>query len=163
MFLLKGDLDLLTIGKLAGLSPVVLSKISHLTIDDYDVFNRILVDHLILIPRPQIPLRYTSNGYPQIARLGFKQEPGKLRVFAMVDCWTQMLLYPLHRLIFKILGSIPMDGTFNQYAPLKRLLRRVKASKLPLYSLDLSAATDRLPVYLQALLLNAWIGNNFGM
>jgi len=45
-----------------------------------------------------------------------------------------------------------MDGTFNQLAPIKNLVGK---KGLPLYSLDLSAATDRLPVDLQVLLLNA--------
>jgi len=44
-----------------------------------------------------------------------------------------------------------MDGTFNQLRPIEKLL--VKKG-IPLYSLDLSAATDRLPVDLQVLLLN---------
>jgi len=44
-----------------------------------------------------------------------------------------------------------MDGTFNQLSPIKKLLGK---KGLPLYSLDLSAATDRLPVDLQVLILN---------
>lgn len=44
-----------------------------------------------------------------------------------------------------------MDGTFNQLRPIDRLL---KIKGIPLYSLDLSAATDRLPVDLQVQLLN---------
>jgi hypothetical protein len=50
-----------------------------------------------------------------IGKLGFKQEPaGKVRVFAMVDIITQWMLEPLHRLIFRKLKDIPMDGTFDQ-------------------------------------------------
>lgn len=45
-----------------------------------------------------------------------------------------------------------MDGTFNQLRPIYRLLR--SNTKRGLYSLDLSAATDRLPVSLQAEFLN---------
>jgi hypothetical protein len=48
-----------------------------------------------------------------------------------------------------------MDGTFNQLRPLYRLLNYKKLKGL--YSLDLSAATDRLPVSLQAELLNTLI------
>jgi hypothetical protein len=55
-----------------------------------------------------------------------------------------------------------MDGTFNQLRPILRLLnfRKVKG----LYSLDLSAATDRLPVRLQAQFLDLLIKDipNFG-
>lgn len=47
-----------------------------------------------------------------------------------------------------------MDGTFNQLKPVYRLLKRVRGHHLPLYSLDLSAATDRLPISIQARLLD---------
>jgi len=89
-----------------------------------------------------------------IGKLSFKEEAaGKLRVFAIVDNFTQWLLYPLHKLIFKLLRSIPMDGTFNQLKPIHRLLK-LKAKEF--YSLDLSAATDRLPIVIQESLLNVW-------
>lgn len=47
-----------------------------------------------------------------------------------------------------------MDGTFNQLRPIKRLIR---LNCKVLYSLDLSAATDRLPVTLQSKLLSHWV------
>jgi hypothetical protein len=47
-----------------------------------------------------------------------------------------------------------MDGTFNQLRPLKRL----KVGATGLYSLDLSAATDKLPVILQEAILAPLIG-----
>jgi hypothetical protein len=82
---------------------------------------------------------------PYLGKLGTKVEAaGKIRVFAMVDAWTQWVLYPLHKLAFMILEGIRMDGTFDQTRPLSFL-----NSKRGLYSLDLSAATDRIPVYLQ--------------
>lgn len=68
------------------------------------------------------PLGYTE--YFSIGRLGLKQEPaGKVRVFAMVDCWTQWLLKPLHLAIFELLKHLPMDGTFDQVAPIHRLTK----------------------------------------
>lgn len=88
-----------------------------------------------------------------LGKLGFKEEAaGKVRVFAMVDPITQWLLYPLHRFLFAILRRIPMDGTFDQLRPVRRLLRLYRS--VPLYSLDLSSATDRLPAVLQARLLD---------
>jgi len=96
-------------------------------------------------------------------KLSFKEEAaGKLRVFAIVDCYTQWLLYPLHKLIFVLLRRVPMDGTFNQLRPIHRLLRR---GAKEFYSLDLSAATDRLPIIIQERLLNQWLSSlvpNFG-
>jgi len=84
-----------------------------------------------------------------LGKLGAKLEAaGKLRLFAMVDAITQWLLEPLHRYVFSLLRLHKMDGTFDQLAPLSRAWK-FKA----LYSLDLSAATDRLPIRLQEMLL----------
>lgn len=42
-----------------------------------------------------------------------------------------------------------MDGTFDQLKP----LARVPFGKVPIYSYDLSSATDRLPIGLQVKIL----------
>jgi len=39
----------------------------------------------------------------RLGKLGIKEEPGKVRVFAMVDYWTQIVLYPLHSWLFSVL------------------------------------------------------------
>jgi hypothetical protein len=58
-------------------------------------------------------------------RLGFKTEAaGKVRVFAMVDPITNWVLRPLHDSIFSYLRSIKQDGTFDQMAPVDRLLKK---------------------------------------
>ena len=63
--------------------------------------------------------------FPLLGKLGFKLEAaGKVRIFAMVECWTQWLLGPLHSLIFKILATLPSDGTEDQLAPIHRLIER---------------------------------------
>jgi hypothetical protein len=99
-------------------------------------------------------------GPPFIGRLGLKQEPaGKIRVFAMVDCWTQWLLFPLHKLIQGILRKIPEDATFDQTGRLMEKIEEMKGlNKKVAYSLDLSSATDRLPLYLQRKLLEPILG-----
>lgn len=88
-----------------------------------------------------------------IGRLAFKEEPGKVRVFAMVDIVTQWILNPLHQWIFSILKKIPQDATFDQEAGIIYLQKLLSVDKLS-FSFDLSAATDRLPLKLQILLLN---------
>lgn len=65
----------------------------------------------------------------------------------------------MHDFLFDLLRNIPQDGTFNQPAPAERLVATLKAMKeknLPVwvYSIDLSAATDRLPVSLQTKLIS---------
>ncbi|CCG47524.1 RNA dependent RNA polymerase [Clitocybe odora virus] len=82
-------------------------------------------------------------------KLGLKEEAaGKVRVFAMVDPWSQMILRPFHLGLFKILRRIRMDGTFNQLKPLERAW-----GFKSLYSMDLSSATDRLPMRIQVPLI----------
>jgi hypothetical protein len=128
------------------------------------------------------PLFTTWNFY--LGKLGFKLEAaGKVRVFAMVDCFTQWLMEPLHKGIFLLLGRIPQDGTHDQVKPLNRLLKRQQALKdrnrVPgsvlkqgttkdrevrsartwgMFSFDLSAATDRLPLVFQEYLLRPILG-----
>jgi len=78
----------------------------------------------------------------------------------MVDYWTQVALKPLHEWIFSVLREIPQDGTFDQMQPVKRLLKKVSPGTT-IYSYDLSAATDRLPVFIQGLILVQIFGRHF--
>nr|UJQ92461.1 MAG: putative RNA-dependent RNA polymerase [Mitoviridae sp.] len=96
---------------------------------------------------------------PAMGKLGLKEEAaGKVRVFAMVDPWTQWVLRPLHEFVQQdILNKIPQDGTTDQMKPAKALLNNKHLTGL--WSLDLSSATDRLPLDLQ-LTLHA---NLFGL
>lgn len=66
----------------------------------------------------------------------------------------------------EVLRTIPLDGTFNQTAPLERL---VGISKLR--SFDLSSATDRFPLSFQQSVISclfsfdtafAWIASGLG-
>ena len=102
-----------------------------------------------------------SNGSGANGRLSVKIEPaGKARVFALVDYWTQVALKPLHEWVFSVLREIPQDGTFNQLKPVTRLIENIESDQ-KIYSFDLSAATDRLPVLLQGLLLMQFFGRHF--
>lgn len=95
-------------------------------------------------------------------RISFKTEAaGKVRAFAMVDFWTQCTLKPLHDLIFSILKEIPQDGTFDQLAPAKALLKRGGLSTETWWSLDLSAATDRFPLVFQELVMGRLVNPQF--
>ena len=99
-----------------------------------------------------------------LGRLSEKMEAaGKVRVFAITDSITQSVLAPLSDGIFRILRSLPMDGTFDQDAPVRRLVELHKEGKLDsqtLYSYDLSAATDRLPIDFQVQVLSILIGKD---
>jgi len=97
------------------------------------------------------------------AQFAFKEEAaGKLRIFAIVDIWTQSVLEPLHQSIFKLLRKLPNDGTFDQDSSFRR--SQVKATKVgQAYSIDLTAATDRLPLIIQSNILDVLTNNeSFG-
>ncbi|KAI5669096.1 hypothetical protein M9H77_18949 [Catharanthus roseus] len=66
---------------------------------------------------------------------------GKRRMSAIGNYINKRLLRPLHEWAMSVLKRIPIDGTFNQCAPLRRLV-----SATHCYSYDLSAATDRWPL-----------------
>jgi hypothetical protein len=96
----------------------------------------------------------------QFGKLGFKEEPGKIRVFAMMNIITQTLMQPLHQWIFRHLRILPNDGTFNQVKPVSNLLKRIGRERFWIASYDLSAATDRLPLKLQESLLRPLLGDD---
>lgn len=92
----------------------------------------------------------------RLGKLSLKYEAaGKVRVFAIVDAWTQSVLHPLHTSLFSILRRIEQDGTFDQIKPVRALF--AKGLK-DMYSFDLSAATDRLPIDIQVSLLSLLYG-----
>lgn len=86
---------------------------------------------------------------------------GKVRVFAMVDVWTQSVLKPLHEILFAFLKSLPNDGTFDQESSVRRAYQKSKIANKS-FGYDLSAATDRLPIKLQQDILSSLFGENFG-
>lgn len=91
-----------------------------------------------------------------LGKLGIKEEAaGKVRLFAMAPTWFQILLEPVHSMIFEILRGIRQDGTFDQLRPLAGHATKYKEA----FSLDLTAATDRLPLVIQTELLSVLTGS----
>jgi len=91
---------------------------------------------------------YSTHPEPRpIGRLSAKLEAaGKVRVFAIVDNFTQCILRPLHNFLIeglKAFGS--SDATFDQDGSVRRFSAMVAERKLPLYSYDLKSATDLIP------------------
>jgi hypothetical protein len=111
-------------------------------------------------------LKFQKKNADPVSRMGqlqLKEEAaGKIRVFAMVDLWTQSALKPLHDFLFSILQKLPNDATFDQGASVKRCAEKVKISKKS-FGYDLSAATDRLPIDLQVSILSSFFGKEFSI
>lgn len=96
-----------------------------------------------------------------LGSLSTKDEPNKVRVFAIVDSVTQISLYQLHKRLFDLLQShfVENDATFDQEKGVERarvILRKKlqETGRAFVVSYDLSAATDRLPSDVQAAILN---------
>nr|QDH86714.1 MAG: RNA-dependent RNA polymerase [Mitovirus sp.] len=79
-------------------------------------------------------------------------QAGKARIVAMTNYFIQVVLRPVHQLLFDLLSRIPQDGTFDQHKPLRDLVKTESTEWF--YCYDLSAATDRLPIDVQAQVLN---------
>nr|QXP82106.1 MAG: RNA-dependent RNA polymerase [Grapevine-associated botourmia-like virus 5] len=80
-------------------------------------------------------------------------QAGKARVVAMTNYWIQCLFKPIHDSLFDFLRTIDfIDGTFNQEGCIRDFMDRANPSQT-IYSFDLSAATDRLPIDLQVQIL----------
>lgn len=92
-----------------------------------------------------------------LGRIHLLTEPaGKVRPVALVDYWTQRALYPLHNDLFRILETIPQDGTHSQDGLMASLKELWEAhSDWNWSSLDISSATDKIPVELYVELLAA--------
>lgn len=72
---------------------------------------------------PYLPTCDDLGVSPVSGRLGCSLEGGgKRRIFAIGNYINQRLLYPIHSWLMKVLAEIPMDGTFNQTAPLNKTL-----------------------------------------
>lgn len=108
---------------------------------------------IVLLALPVLPILCIRGFRPKLGKLSELFEgAGKVRVVAVVDWWTQTVLKPLHDAIFSILKTIPQDGTFNQHKPTDQLLDRIRLGT-GVWSFDLSAATDRLPLDFQIQVL----------
>jgi len=116
--------------------------------------------HPITLAKSKFSLFNKENINYSLGKLGFKLEPaGKIRVFAMVDIWTQWLLFPLHRFLQNIVRPLDEDATFDQIGKLEKKIKDVRSKGIrKAYSYDLSSATDRLPVVLQTVILIPLLG-----
>jgi hypothetical protein len=94
-----------------------------------------------------------------IGKLSIKEEAaGKLRVFAMTDIWTQICLKPIEQMLAHFLKNLPNDGVYDQHSSEMRA-RSKSITYGCSYGYDLSAATDRLPLELQEMVLNQILPN----
>jgi hypothetical protein len=102
---------------------------------------------------PDLCDRKTKDRSKQFeGRITFVPAPGgKSRLVALGNYWLQESLRGLHKVIYRVLSTLPQDGTYKQESQFDRCLA---ASKIgPCWSYDLTAATDRFPLEIQESVL----------
>jgi len=93
-----------------------------------------------------------------LGKLSTKFEPaGKIRLFAIVDYWTQRAMKPLHSWVFDKLKDLEMDGTFDQEGAVEYLKQFTSEET---HSFDLKSATDLIPIELYQELLSYMLGKD---
>lgn len=103
--------------------------------------------------------------WSDIDRIGFKDsfrrlsyfsdKEAKTRVIAIFDYWSQTCLKPLHDTLMDILKKNPQDCTFNQGS----FAEKLRSPQSNYHSLDLTTATDRLPIHLQCKVIAPLLGS----
>lgn len=96
-----------------------------------------------------------------VSRLALLSEGGcKTRTIAIADEFSQSVLRPVHKKIMGLLKGLEQDCTFDQ----GRAVDFLKEATLrgPVYSFDLTTATDRFPLVLQVEVVKALFGDTFG-
>jgi hypothetical protein len=85
---------------------------------------------------------------------------GKIRAIAIFDIFSQRVLKPLHDDIFLVLKGIKQDGTHSQTSLMSWLKSNASSawSGFTWSSLDISSATDSIPVQLYQILLEELYG-----
>lgn len=90
-----------------------------------------------------------GSDFHHLGRIHIVKDPEcKMRPIAILDYFSQVFLKPFHVALFKCLHKMPCDRTFTQDPK-----HQWDDNTHSYWSLDLTAATDRLPLTLQTKLL----------
>jgi hypothetical protein len=109
------------------------------------------MEHLVQGMKDKGPLEKQDLKNLSLGKLSLKEEAaGKIRVFAISDYWTQLVMKPIHQSMFSILKDHPSDATFDQLGKVHAFMSKGHSY---IASFDLKAATDLIPqpLYVHAL------------
>lgn len=146
------DLEVFTIQDRTLLS--IVDDLNEAIVDAYkhsDIRRKNIVD---IHYAPQIPVGTVPGSIdPAPGRTVLLQDKaGKTRPISIVTYTTNNTLAPLHEQLFKILGRIRQDSTDQDFG-INHIKEMTSKTDSYICSADLSSATDRLPVSLQAYIL----------
>lgn len=141
----KGPAVLGSLSELASLPGSLIDSLKEVGGEEFSVFIEGSLDSLPIFSGIKTNLYKISPG-PIRRIVGIQDKEGKTRSIAILDYWSQTVLRPLHLWIFRLLRKIPQDMTFHQGRFTEHI--RMWGEGAVLYSVDLSAATDRFPITL---------------
>lgn len=84
----------------------------------------------------------------------------KTRVVYCLNWWFQELLEETHRSLYKLLETIPQDGT-SSHDRAASTVKQWTADGKKLWSIDLTSATDRFPKVLQVEVIRSLLGEHW--
>lgn len=151
------DSYLLKLAELGGITPDSLGECAYVSEGSFTgaFFDAWYASLQSFVLRGVHPTRFAYHE-PITGRLHSIPEPaGKVRVVAICDYFTQVGLKPLHEYIFKLLKLNPNDATFGQQEAVDRFAAQ---GHQEIFSYDLKAATDMIPVQLYREVLIPLIG-----
>jgi hypothetical protein len=127
--------------------------------DTSNLFSRDDACHLKNLRAGALRLSHGQKS-PLLSRLhAIPEKAGKVRVVAIVDTFTQMACEPIHRYLFEILRKMSAnDATFDQTGVLNSFIEK---NYQDLFSYDLTAATDSIPIQLYKEVLELPLGRRF--
>lgn len=121
--------------------------------------NDPLIEIMDNVPKLQSYTHKKEGRKPVHSRLRIKYESGaKARVFCILDFFSQSALEPIHDILMDWLKSRPEDGT-SEHSIAALAVREWTKGTDPIWSFDLTTATDRYPVFLQEIVMRAMFGS----
>jgi hypothetical protein len=116
--------------------------------------ERIFKDFSSEINNTELPIKFRNEQrQPYNAKLVFLSAPaGKTRIVYVANWWIQVCLLPMHEALMNCFYYIGNDATWDQNLGVKTITNW-SLKKKKMYSFDLSAATDRWPLWHQAIVL----------
>jgi hypothetical protein len=95
---------------------------------------------------------------PLLVTQGIPDKGPKVRTITKGNYYIQRVLKPIHNYVMSTLKLIPEDGTYRQDTCANRVKQWTKSGVQP-YCYDLTAATDRFPMWIQTEVLNKVLPN----
>ena len=107
-----------------------------------------------VLPKSFLQFGFKQTVYP-MCNIRWIFEPGmKDRVVADYSKTLECLIYPMGKYLYKIVKQVPWDATYHEDRAFQTIQYNLKQGKKG-YSFDLSKATDRFPLELQATVLKS--------